>query len=57
MNKKKLQSLLKKGKISEREYEIIRLRIEEKMTFQDIGLKYGLTRERARQIYAKHKAP
>jgi len=39
----------------ERNAEIYRLRVQEKMTLAAIGLKYGLTRERIRQIVKKIK--
>jgi len=39
----------------ERNAEIYRLRIVEKMTLAAIGLRYGVTRERIRQIVKKIK--
>lgn len=38
---------------SERDAEIIRLRVEEKLTYAEIGERYGITRERARQVLAQ----
>jgi|TARA_R110002110_G_scaffold1339_4_gene5597 DNA-directed RNA polymerase sigma subunit (sigma70/sigma32) len=40
----------------ERDEEILRLWKEELMTLSAIGKKYGLTRERVRQIVAKQRA-
>lgn len=39
----------------EREREIVRLRVVEKLSLQAIGTRYGLTRERVRQILANAK--
>lgn len=53
----KVQELFEKGPLNEREVEILKMRFgfydNNVMTLEEIGQKYGLTRERVRQIEAK----
>lgn len=42
-----------KGEHRERNWDIYRMRVVEKRTLDSIGMKYGLSRERVRQIVAK----
>jgi len=47
-------SVLKKNDIFDnRELDIIEMRREKGMTFQDIGVRFGISRERIRKIYNK----
>jgi DNA-directed RNA polymerase sigma subunit (sigma70/sigma32) len=46
---------LSKEEMIARSREIYRLRTEEKLSLQTIGDQYGLSRERVRQIIAKHE--
>ncbi len=40
-------------KESTREEEIVKMREKDKMTLEQIGLRFGISRKRARQIYLK----
>jgi DNA-directed RNA polymerase specialized sigma subunit len=41
-----------KPRIAERNAEIVRLRLQERLTLADIGKRYGLTKQRIAQIVA-----